>query len=112
MSRLIQKLWCRMGWHDKDYYVTGVLAIKVWYCRECGAKLGTGESRAEPRYHARDLNWKPLLGVPTGVVDDNMKDFPSVISSEDKTGPGWEHVTTLSNAKRIARRANRLERRG
>jgi hypothetical protein len=44
--RLIQKLFCRLGWHDEDYYVTDVLAIKVWYCRECGAKLGTGE-----KYH-------------------------------------------------------------
>jgi hypothetical protein len=52
------------------------------------------------------LNWAPFLGVPTGVVDDLTPDLPSRL---DRTGPGWEHVTTLSNAKRIARKANRRE---
>jgi hypothetical protein len=58
------------------------------------------------RYVARSLDWRPILGVETGVVDDTRPDQPSEI---DKSGPGWEHVTTYSRAKSIARRANRIE---
>lgn len=59
------------------------------------------------RYVARSLNWRPLLGVETGVVDDTRPHEPS---NFDHDGPGFKYVTTFSNAKRIARRANRLDR--
>jgi len=62
----------------------------------------------EKRYIARPLNWRPILNVETGVVDDLRPDEPSVI---DRDGPGFKYVTTYSNAKRIARKANRIERR-
>jgi hypothetical protein len=58
------------------------------------------------RYVARDLDWAPLFGVPTGVIDDTTPDLPSTL---DRTGPGWEHVTTLSTARAVARWANRNE---
>lgn len=62
--------------------------------------------RRPKRYVARDLNWRPILGVATGVVDDTMPERPSRL---DRTGAGWEHITTLSNARRIARWANRKD---
>jgi hypothetical protein len=61
--------------------------------------------RKPKRYVATDLNW-PLLGVATGAVDDTQPHLPSTL---DRTGEGWEYVTTLRNAKRIARWANRNE---
>ena len=63
--------------------------------------------KREPRYVARRLNWRPILGVETGMVDDTRPDAPSILVRE---GPGFEFVTTYSAAKRIARRANRLEK--
>lgn len=60
------------------------------------------------RYVARGLNWKPIFNIETGVIDDLRPDEKSIL---DRTGPGWEHITTLSNAKRIARWANRKESR-
>ena len=62
--------------------------------------------KRERRYVARDLNWRPILNVATGVVDDLQPDEPSTLN---RTGVGWETVTTLSNARRIARWANRKE---
>lgn len=63
--------------------------------------------RDNPRYVARALNWRPLLGVETGMVDDTRPDQPTSFPHE---GPGFEFVTTYSTAKRIARKANRLDR--
>jgi hypothetical protein len=54
---------------------------------------------------ARPLNLR-VLGVETGAVYDTMPNEPSTL---DRTGAGWQYVTTYSNAKRIARRANRAE---
>lgn len=59
------------------------------------------------RYVARDLNWRPILGVRTGVVDDTQPWLPSRVV---RKGAGWQYVTTLSRAKRIARHANRVDR--
>lgn len=61
---------------------------------------------ANPRYVARALDWKPLFGVETGVVDDTRPDEPSTL---DRSGAGFKYVTTYSNAKRIARWANKWE---
>ena len=57
------------------------------------------------RYYARDLN-SPFLGVPTGTVKDSTPDQPSTL---DRTGTGWEYITTLHTARAIARWANRNE---
>lgn len=59
------------------------------------------------RYVARSLNM-PFLGVATGVVDDTQPNEPSVV---DRDEAGFKYVTTYGNAKRIARKANRLEAR-
>lgn len=63
-------------------------------------------NKRAPRYVARPLNWR-VLGVETGVVDDTRPDEPSSVEHD---GPGFKYVTTYGNAKRIARRANKLER--
>ena len=63
--------------------------------------------KKDKRYRAVKLNWKPILGVETGTVKDTRPDEPSKV---DKTGPGWEFVTTYSNAKWIARWANWTDR--
>lgn len=63
--------------------------------------------KRDQRYVARSLNWRPFLGVETGVVDDTRPDEPTAI---DHDGPGFKYVTTYSNAKRLARKANRLEK--
>jgi len=69
-------------------------------------------NRKPKRYVARNLNWRPILGVDTGVVDDTMPEKPKNLPEEMLEGEGFKWVTTYHHAKQIARRANRLERKG
>jgi hypothetical protein len=69
--------------------------------------MGLFRRKRDRRYVARSLNYRPILGIETGMVDDTRPDEPS---SFDHDGPGFKYVTTYGNAKRIARKANRMER--
>ena len=57
------------------------------------------------RYYAEDLN-RDFIGVPLGTVKDSTPYLPSTL---DRTGTGWEYVTTLHTARAITRWANRNE---
>jgi hypothetical protein len=58
------------------------------------------------RYEARECG-PPLIGVKAGCVYDLYPDEPRAFEYPEH---GFKYVTTLSNAKRIARKANRLDR--
>jgi hypothetical protein len=58
------------------------------------------------RYEARECG-PPLLGVKSGCVYDLRPDEPRAFEYPEH---GFKYVTTLHNAKRIARKANRLDR--
>lgn len=59
------------------------------------------------RYEARECG-PPLLGVKAGAVYDLRPHEPRAFEYPEH---GFKYVTTLHNAKRIARKANRLDRR-
>jgi len=64
-------------------------------------------NRKPKRYVAAPLDWR-FLGVKTGSVVDTQRDQPSNIPQNILDE--FRFVTTYSNAKRIARWANRQEK--